>query len=432
MLKLAFWGCFFIGTFTLNVSAETGPEICASCNENLLCVPLSDSPSFTKSPAPVCSVPLDNLTEGIGIHGVSERVPPFTPPWLNTTLYHLGQKFARDNIAIISYCHYLGAVIAFSSREAGYILANTGNSDKRINAIKNNLSHIRHLWLWYENDLLNPNNIAAQSITRIRSIHEEASKQIGARLQNDLGLVDKGIYDNRTVNERLWKAIDMDLRASRIPQKYREPPIPLLTYTGEVAPFPQFAMTIAQYLFVGLTVIMPEIQEVLKASEEELLGWNHLWAVIGHALGMEEPFNIALQPDLDSIKHNYQEMFNTYILPNFFNLEKESKVLMEMLLSVSGETLPSGIYSFSPTILMNLILTELMGIAAPRTMGLLTFEEQQRLGSWTRLKKALRRSKQPLMSTLNADIKRGLDEKGRFYYGQVYTSQDSISKYMFL
>lgn len=60
----------------------------------------------------------------------------------------------------------------------------------------------------------------------------------------------------------------------------------------------------------------------------------HLWAVLGYAIGIDDKFNIALQPDLQTARRVYKEMFETFNIPNLFNMDEHTVALMEITLKV--------------------------------------------------------------------------------------------------
>ncbi|CAG7786492.1 unnamed protein product, partial [Allacma fusca] len=322
-----------------------------SPNDNVLCKDRETNPVILLQ-QPTCSVSVEKLVDGLAIPGTSDR-NLFAPPWMNYTLYRIGQQFAQENLIIISYCHYLAAVISYSDKDVASIFSTTGKSDTREKAILRNLANLKHTHLWYDWDLLSSDRISAASIHNLRDIHRNVAKGMKERLMQGQGLIDPGMYDNRTADEGLWSAVETDLLQSTIPFEWRQLPATVTSYKGNSVPLAQFVMSLAQFSFVGLPFVMPEVLEITKATDEQLLGWNHLWAVLAFALGIEDEFNIALQPSFEAIVKNYRKIFRTYVLQGFFRLSKQSKILMEIAASVSDEVLPNIFFSFSRNLIIH-------------------------------------------------------------------------------
>jgi len=78
-------------------------------------------------------------------------------------------------------------------------------------------------------------------------------------------------------------------------------------------------------------------------------------------LGIDDEYNIALQPDLKSTKEYYQHIYDNWYLPQLFNLDFHTKVLMEAQLK-GFEKIED---LFTPRTLLLRILRDVVSIPVP-------------------------------------------------------------------
>lgn len=71
----------------------------------------------------------------------------------------------------------------------------------------------------------------------------------------------------------------------------------------------------------------------------------HMWAVFGYAIGIEDQFNVALQPSLAAAKEYYQEMMKRFLYPSLFWMTKnpDAQLLYEAFVKVCSFFLLSKI-----------------------------------------------------------------------------------------
>ncbi|CAG7829297.1 unnamed protein product, partial [Allacma fusca] len=105
-----------------------------------------------------------------------------------------------------------------------------------------------------------------------------------------------------------------------------------------------------------------------------------MWAVLGQAIGIEDAFNVALQPSLPAAKLFYERFYKMYVIPNIFHLTKESKILVEMLLD-AGASLPPNNFLGKDLILI-ILLQDFLGIQTPKMQELLSTSSIQKLDWW--------------------------------------------------
>jgi hypothetical protein len=86
------------------------------------------------------------------------------------------------------------------------------------------------------------------------------------------------------------------------------------------------------FRFIGLLVLYPSKFGVGFATDEDLASLVHLWAVIGHQLGMKDEYNWCLE-GLDALRRRGADFVQTYILPQLkkvdSNWEHMSRVMAE-------------------------------------------------------------------------------------------------------
>lgn len=140
-------------------------------------------------------------------------------------------------------------------------------------------------------------------------------------------------YANVTLTSVLNGPFFRDLANSNIPLKQRiNPPTNWVNITGKV-PMHQQSLALTQYSFVGYVILFPDRLRI-TAPDHELWAFNHLWAVIGYALGIDDEFNVALQPDIKTARAVYKRIYEEFNLPALFHMNKVTKVILENTLKV--------------------------------------------------------------------------------------------------
>lgn len=97
--------------------------------------------------------------------------------------------------------------------------------------------------------------------------------------------------------------------------------------------FNQQAMAFVQYNLLAFPILFPD-QLGLFACDADLTALNHLFAVIGYALGVDNEYNLCLQEDITAVKAMYRQVFNTYIIPSLFQFDKQTYVMLDNVLGV--------------------------------------------------------------------------------------------------
>lgn len=175
-----------------------------------------------------------------------------------------------------------------------------------------------------------------QSVNRIRWIHVKVARDIVAtqRITGNNHIVNDSNYEDVKVNDVVWTAFHQDLTASNIPAEQREPIPPILFEGNDSIPFfNQHSLAFFQFNAFAYPIIMGE-RFGIKATDQDLWAFNHLSAVIGYTFGLDDKFNLALQPEFESLKEYYWKFFNRTILPSLFKINKRTKVTIENILEV--------------------------------------------------------------------------------------------------
>jgi len=205
------------------------------------------------------------------------------------------------------------------------LLINTGKTDTAYLSNKRYLATMLVMKFWYEDALDDKKNTVEDmnpyfidSMYKVRGIHWNLNKNYTGEMLANPRPKTKNAYK---YDAAMWAAIKKDFDESPIPQEYRKWPKEMQNIDWVNNPPPvlnQLNLLYVAYFLGGPQVILPENFGIHHTTEEELEGWNHLWAVISYAIGIEDQFNIFLQPDMATAKAYYREMHNRYFLPSIF------------------------------------------------------------------------------------------------------------------
>lgn len=291
-----------------------------------------------------CLLPASHLATGRIFDGTSslpER--EITPPWLNITLFQLGQKFARDNGGHLLLSHIYGLFCVNLFLDSYEILLFHGGFDSPEGSSRRYIGIANEIFSWYRNsepvqDFPSFMRVAKR-IRNVRRTHRNVTLTAERFLQSERispPLLNPSTFKSRSINEKLWKAFKIDVANSNIPFENRRFPIEYYLTEEERRPINQFIQTITQFGFVGFPVLFPERVGLTNVTDEEMFGFNHLWAVIGYLVGIRDEFNISLQPDLYTARTYFRDIFETFIQPAFFQVDFYSKILIDSLLEVKN------------------------------------------------------------------------------------------------
>ncbi|CAG7826785.1 unnamed protein product [Allacma fusca] len=119
-------------------------------------------------------------------------------------------------------------------------------------------------------------------IFKMRRILENVGHQADAKLAKGCSLISYSKFANASVDTVLWTAFEADLQKSGIVENSRRYSENYLRHREHYcSPLNQFVLANIQFLLAGLPFVAPDILAMTNPTNEELIGWNHMWAVLG-------------------------------------------------------------------------------------------------------------------------------------------------------
>ncbi|CAG7721558.1 unnamed protein product, partial [Allacma fusca] len=233
------------------------------------------------------------------------------------------------------------------------------------------------------------------------------------------------------LDDAMWDALWMDMNNSNIPERYRRYTENILENlkTSQIT-LNQFHMAMTQHLFVAIPFIVRHSIDVTNPTEEQMLGWNHVWAVLGYALGIEDEYNVALHPSLEKTEAYYLEYFNKIILPGLFNIQTDSKLLVEVLLEIVRKS-SSSFEIFSPRLVMTAILAHVVGVETPNMESLLSTVDKIIFHAQTPAMRLMRYGPQFFTDVVNKYSKAQAEAVMETWFKYAVKSDYLIAKYMY-
>ena len=283
------------------------------------------------------------------------------PAWVDPAKIEAGKQFVRDNFFAVFFAHLVSLIFLLCYAPVRKVLVQTEKSDTRTRSLKRYLSTLVHIKSWYEQDILNENGEAAKDILRIRQVHARVSMTLSAKRDATASSVHHNsleMIDNQVVNIDLIQPspanpdshITMELVQSiksefeRLDEKYGNNNGPNLVACSQHV-MSQLDMLVTQFCFVGFITTYPELFGILSSRDSAgIEGFNHLWALIGHLLGIQAEFNICLERNASKRKLVLSEI----LLPEFMNCHVVTVRLWKFLLQ--------GVQSFIPFITLRAVL----------------------------------------------------------------------------
>jgi hypothetical protein len=106
---------------------------------------------------------------------------------------------------------------------------------------------------------------------------------------------------------------------------------------------------------------------------EDLWAFNHLFASAAYGLGIDDKWNVMLQPDLESAKAYYTEIFNNHVLPTLFKFDHPTRLIMDNVFKGLG-LLTAGLVT--PELLLYKFLETFLQVEANNVKRLLSFKDE--------------------------------------------------------
>ncbi|OXA39514.1 hypothetical protein Fcan01_25727 [Folsomia candida] len=131
--------------------------------------------------------------------------------------------------------------------------------------------------------------------------------------------------------------------------------------------FNQQAMVLVLYPVVAYPILFPK-DLAMDACDEDFWAFNHFFAAVGYGLGIDDKYNVFLQPDLESARIYYKKIHEQIIIPSLFTFDKQTRLMMDNFFN-GLSTVSGGI--LSPTFLLHRLLHNLLNQPAPRLRALM-------------------------------------------------------------
>ncbi|XP_072934534.1 uncharacterized protein [Epargyreus clarus] len=211
------------------------------------------------------------------------------PEWFDEKQFNRGRKFYWHNCYSFSTSMLLGLVAVFAIPSILRVLVGSRRSTSVYTAYKRYLSTLLHTVSWFENEL-KPGSISWRSLMAVRSRHFRA----GAAAQ----LKGQGIVSQRD-------------------------------------------MALTQFGFIGFSVLKPDQFGIRQLSEGDWEAYNHFWRVIGHAIGLEDRYNIC-RKNIDETREVCQILLDRVYTPCLDNVPEYFEHMARSMLD--------GQWAINPTI----------------------------------------------------------------------------------
>jgi hypothetical protein len=253
------------------------------------------------------------------------------PPWFNATLGKIGQDWVQKNL----FAAYLGPLSMallqfFSFPHFDRLVKAHGSFDASTpekGAARLIATIIQHQ-IWWSQDLNGP--IVQKSLARVRGLHQKAAYRARFVYTTDIREPIKGIEEQKRKNaeSRMWRAFAKDVEPLK--KEYAEPIRVAMLRNGksDEIPFNMYDMVQVSSMILCPSLMIAEKFGV-RGTEEEMLAWNHMWAGITYGLGVDDAFNVALNHDLEGVRQYCREHFASDVIPNFINMDDETKLALD-------------------------------------------------------------------------------------------------------
>ncbi|XP_035700380.1 uncharacterized protein LOC118432988 [Folsomia candida] len=131
--------------------------------------------------------------------------------------------------------------------------------------------------------------------------------------------------------------------------------------------FNQQAMVFVIYTVIAYPILFPEGMAI-NACDADFWAYNHLFAVLAYGIGIDDKYNVFLQPDLESARIYYRKMHEQIIIPSLFTFDKQTRLMMDNVFK-GLSTVTGGI--LSPTLLVHRFVHNFLNQPAPRLQALM-------------------------------------------------------------
>ncbi|CAH2093949.1 unnamed protein product [Euphydryas editha] len=211
------------------------------------------------------------------------------PEWFDEKQFNKARQFYWNNAFQFSTSMVLGLVAVFSVPSMLRIVVGSRRSSSTYTAYKRYLSTLLHIASWFENEL-KPGSISWRSLMTVRSRHLRAS--VAADLKG------QGIVSQRD-------------------------------------------LALAQFGFIGLSLLKPDEFGIQQMEHGDWEAYNHFWRVIGHAVGIDDRYNIC-RKNVEETQKVCQILLDRVYTPCLGNVPEYFEHMSRVMLD--------GMWSINPTV----------------------------------------------------------------------------------
>lgn len=264
-----------------------------------------------------------------GVHHDCEFVyPDHPPPWLDLQLYERGIKFYHSNLTGILMSNGESLVSGLCIPSFYKALTFSGDTNRKRDALVRYRDTALHVFCkWYTSNPWIDQSDAASSLKIVNSMHRKVSMNIR----------NAGEDFERIVKEKS-EAIEPQEQASQlfkeleIMRETQEPSAEYRVFVENPRKFTEFDMFLVQCAFFGGPFLYPDWYGCSSASEEDLLGFLHVWRVMGYYLGIQDKHNGA-QFDVATTRRLGYEVLERIIKPCCLHIDQQTIHLGQQIFS---------------------------------------------------------------------------------------------------
>jgi hypothetical protein len=345
--------------------------------------PYQGQPYCTAAQAPATSLPtcadasLVALKNARSLNGIEDRSSSSLPSWINIPLARQGQVFANNNLVSVILGFLLGIASTGYPDSSNMLSFARAGFNSSTNQIAGGVTVVQIL-VWYQDFLKDSPNSNTDdiliSLQRVRNIHTAIQTAAVQQMSQTGYLIPDDFYtsQNTVLTTALNGPFYQDLYASNIPQNLRV--LPISSFTNITAyPFNPQVQALVQFVFYGYNVLFPDKLGMDPNDKAGLWAFNHFWAVVGYAMGIDDQYNIALMPDLPTQQQFLQSILTNFTIPTIFNMNFNQKCMAEIFLNSMG---PGTGGLFTGNLMLYRLAKDILQIDAPATYAVLTAQEQ--------------------------------------------------------
>jgi len=229
--------------------------------------------------------------------------PPSPPTWLDEDLYDRGIKFYEANFVGIAMSNGEALVsgLCIPSFYKALTFSGETSSSKREALVRYRDTALHIFYNWYRSKPWKEKTPASGSFTVVNKMHGHVANKIREAGETFEQAVKEKSVDS--IHDPQARILFSDL--NNLKQEYlvgihggayeHDQPFPKEYYcfVDNNKKFTQFDMFLVQCSFFGGVLLYPSWYGCARATDEELLGFLHVWRVFGYYLGIHDRYNGA-------------------------------------------------------------------------------------------------------------------------------------------